>query len=230
MAQFKKGDKILGASVGSIFFNTGTSDQVVTSIGSTTAKITGFGISISPSSGWFISDNTAIGVLVNISPSGQKTTYEQNGSTFQKDKLNNFSIGTGGFIRSYFSHSGSFLPFGQAGINGGINSLKTDGFFYGGSGTSVYKQTYTGNSSGGFFANASFNIGVTKMLGESTGLDLYIGYTFSYTKNTFNKTTLIDRMIDGTIDETLKNETTTKFTNHGFTLGAAFQIFLKKRK
>ena len=32
------------------------------------------------------------------------------------------------------------------------------------------------------------------------------------------------------IDETLKNKTTTKFTNHGFFLGVGFQVFLRKKK
>jgi hypothetical protein len=45
-----------------------------------------------------------------------------------------------------------------------------------------------------------------------------------------NTTTLRDNQIDGTIDETGKNETTTKFTNHKFMLGLGFQVFLEKRK
>ena len=67
-------------------------------------------------------------------------------------------------------------------------------------------------------------------MGENAGLDFYVGYTFSYNKNTFKKTTLKDLGNDGTIDERAENETTTKFTNHGFTLGVAFQIFLAAKK
>jgi hypothetical protein len=67
------------------------------------------------------------------------------------------------------------------------------------------------------------------MISNTTGLDFYIGYTYSSNKNTFKKTTLRDNGIDGTIDETLKNETTTKFTNNGFLVGIGFQIFLKKK-
>ncbi|HNF39202.1 MAG TPA: hypothetical protein PLC45_11105, partial [Chitinophagaceae bacterium] len=78
--------------------------------------------------------------------------------------------------------------------------------------------------------NANFLAGMTKMVGERTGLDFYIGYNFSYNKNTFKKTTLRDDGNNGTIDSRGENETTTKFTNHGFTLGVGFQIFLKGRK
>lgn len=228
-AQFKKGDKMAGASIGSIVHNNGTADINVTSIGTNTSRIKNSSISITPSLAWFISDNTAVGFTFNLNPYSQKTTYEQNGSTYQSDKSNGFNIGLGGFVRNYFNSNGSLLPFVQAGFNAGISNLKTEGFFYGGSGASAYKQTYTGNSSGGFFANAALNAGVTKMMGENAGLDLFIGYNYSYNKNTFKRTILRDDLNNGTIDTRSENETTTKFTNHGFVLGVGFQIFLRKK-
>jgi hypothetical protein len=219
-----------GASVGNAFFSTGNSDQSVALIGSTTASVTGYGVSITPSLGWFISENTAAGFLFNLNPSGQKISYEESGSTFQKDNAHYFNVGIGGFVRNYFGSSGSLLPFGQFNLDGGISNVKKDGVFYGGSGPAVYKQTYDSKSTGGMFVDASFVAGVTKMVGKYTGLDLYIGYNFSYNKSTMNTTTLRDNQIDGTIDETGKNETTTKFTNNKFMLGLGFQVFLEKRK
>ena len=68
------------------------------------------------------------------------------------------------------------------------------------------------------------------MLGENAGLDFYAGYTYTYNNNSFKKTTLRDNMINGTIDERGENETTVKFTNHGFMLGVGFQIFLRGKK
>lgn len=219
-----------GASVGNIFFNSGTQDADSPPIGSTTGKVTGFGVNLTPSLGWFITEKTAVGFSFTLNPSGQKVTFEESGSTFQKDKVNSFNIGIGGFIRNYFSSEGRLLPFGQASLNGGISSRSTDGFFYGGSGPTVYKETYDGKSSGGFFANLGLNLGLTKMLGEYTGLDLSIGYNFSYAKNTMKTTKLRDDLIDGDIDVTSENETTTKFTNHGFVLAVGFQVFLKGKK
>lgn len=225
-AQFKKGDKMAGASVASFLYNSGSADIAVASIGNNISVIKNYSVNIVPSFAWFVSENTAIGFTLNMNPNGQKTTYEQNGSTYQSDKSNGFNIGAGGFVRNYFKNNGSLLPFGQLSINGGISNLKTEGFFYGGSGASVYKQTYTGNSSGGFFANAALTAGFTKMVGENAGLDLYIGYNYSYSKNTFKKTTLRDDGNNGSIDTRGENETTTKFTNHGFMLGLGFQVFL----
>ena len=220
---------MVGSSVASIVVNSGTSDISVANIGSNESKITSYNINIIPSLGWFISDNVAAGVALNINPTGNKTTYELNGTTYQSDKQNSYNFGLGGFARAYFGHSGSLLPFGQASINAGVSNLKTEGFFYGGSGTSAYKITYDGNSTGGFFFNTTLIAGFTKMVASNTGLDFYIGYTYSYNKNTFKKTTLRDNGNDGSIDETLTNETTTKFTNNGFLVGVGFQIFLKKK-
>ena len=229
-AQFKKGDKMVGTSVGSIFFNTGHSDQTVTSIGRRTSRVNSYGVNIMPSLGWFISDNTAAGFSLLVNPSGDKISFEENGSTFQSDKSRYFNIGIGAFARNYFSQSGSLLPFGQLNIGGGISNVNKDGFFYGGTGTSAYKETYDTKSSGGLFADAIFTLGLTKMFGQYTGLDLSIGYDFSYTKNTMNTTRLRDNMVDGTIDETGKNETISKLTNHKFILGLGFQVFLERKK
>jgi hypothetical protein len=229
-AQFQKGERMVGTSVGSAFFNSGNSDQTVTSIGNVTGKVTGYGINIMPSMGWFISKNTVVGFSLNINPSGDKVSFQENGSTFQRDKSSYFNIGIGGFARNYFLSSGSWLPYGQVNLDGGISNVKKDGFFYGGSGPSAYKKTYDRKSSGGYFADAIFSLGLTKLLGQYTGLDLSVGYNFSYAKNTMNSTELTDILIDGSIDETAKNETLSKYTNHKFILQLGFQVFLGRKK
>jgi hypothetical protein len=229
-AQFAHGDKMAGANVGSVIYNSGSSDISVDQIGDNKSILTNYNLSINPTLGWFIAENTAVGATLNINPTGNKTTYEQNGTTYQSDKSNSFNIGLGGFVRHYFSHSGTLMPFGQFGFNLGISNLKTEGFFYGGSGPTAYKTSYDGSSSGGFFANASLQAGATKMTGENAGLDFFIGYIYGYNKNTFNKTTLRDIGNDGTIEERGVNNTTTKNTNHGFFLGVGFQVFLRKKK
>ena len=58
-----------------------------------------------------------VGFMLNLNPNGQKTSYEQNGSTYQSDKNNGFNIGIGGFARNYFPGNGSLLPFGQVSLN-----------------------------------------------------------------------------------------------------------------
>jgi len=229
-AQFKKGDKMAGMSVGSVFFNSGSSDVTFPQIRGYSSKTTGYGLRIEPSFGWFISEKTVIGGSLNINPSGQKVRYEDLGTTFQEDKQTNFNIGVGGFIRNYFGSSGSFMPFGQFGFNAGINSATANGFKYY-TGTPNYKISYDGKSSGGFFANAILQLGLTKMVTEYTGLDIYLGYNYSYNKNTFKTTTLRDDApYDGTPETRSENEPTTKFTNHGLIIGVGFQVFLPGKK
>ncbi|MBK6936395.1 MAG: hypothetical protein IPH18_05575 [Chitinophagaceae bacterium] len=53
-AQFKKGDKMAGASVAAIVFNSGSSDISVANIGDNKSKNTNYSINISPSLGWFV--------------------------------------------------------------------------------------------------------------------------------------------------------------------------------
>lgn len=229
-AQFAKGDRMVGASVASVFFNSGNADISVASIGNNISKITSYGVSLTPNIGWFISEKTAIGATLNINPNGQKTTYEENSNTYQSDKSNGFNIGVGGFVRNYFSGNSAWMPFGQFGLNGGISNLKTDGFFYYKSGVPYYKYTYTGNSSGGLFINSALVLGLTKMFGDNAGLDFFIGYNYSYNKTTFKRTILYYATSTDNNPTTGKNESTTKFTNHGFQLGLGFQVFLKGKK
>jgi hypothetical protein len=232
-AQFKKGMRMAGANIGSAVFNSGSSDVTFpTPTQGYTSKITSFGVNISPSMGWFISDDIVVGILISINPFNDKTRYKDDasGNTFQQDKSNSLSAGMGGFARKYFNSKSSFMPFGQLTLNFGFNSKTTSGFFYGGSGSSVYKTTYNGKSSGGTFGNATLSLGMTKLLNPNTGLDFFAGYSFSSNKNTFKTTTLRDDGNNGTIDLTTINQPTSKYTNSGFSVGVGFQVFLDKRK
>jgi len=228
-AQFAKGDRMVGATVASIFFNSGNTD-ISRSFGNGTSKITNYGISITPQFGWFISEKTAIGATLNINPNGQKTTYQVNGSTYQSDKSNGFNIGFGGFVRNYFSDKNPLMPFGQLSLNGGFSNLKTEGYYYYPLSGPYYKSTYSGNSTGAVFVNSALDLGLTKMVGDNAGLDIFIGYNFSYNKNTFKRTTLYYHSSTDTNPDTSPDETTNKFTNHGFVLGLGFQVFLRGKK
>jgi len=154
-AQLKKGIRMVGASVGSAFFNSSQSDY------SYPAPTTGytstgnnFGINLNPSMGWFVSDNTAIGALLNFGYTHQKTFAKAaNGNIFNRDISNSFNMGFGGFARNYFKSSGTMMPFGQFNLNGGIGSASNKGFYF----TNSDKNSYDGKSSGDFFINTGVN-------------------------------------------------------------------------
>lgn len=229
-AQFNKGDRMIGAAIGSVYINSGSSVVSFPSFNGYDTKSSGFGLRIEPTMGWFLSEKTAVGASININPTSNKVSYLSGGTTFQQDKSNRFDIGVGAFARNYFSANNTFMPYGQFGFNFGISSLNTEGFLFTGSGPTADKESYDGKGSGGFFANAALQLGMTKMLSESTGLDIFAGYSYSYNKNTMKTTTQIDNGNNGSIDLTAVSEPTTKFTNHGFIVGVGFQIFLSAKK
>lgn len=226
-AQFKRGDKMVGTSIASAFVNSGNSDVSFDGFPGYSSKTSGYGLRIEPTVGWFFTEQTAAGLTLTINPSGEKYRYEDDGTTFQEDKLSVFNIGLGIFARNYFTSTGNFKPFAQAGINGGVSIRRTDGFRYYSSPTD-YKETYDGKSTDGLFLNASLQAGMTKMLGENAGLDIFLGYSFSHNKNSMRTVTSTDLDIDGDIDFTSTNEPTVKFNNHNFIIGVGIQIFLRK--
>lgn len=228
-AQFSKGQKMVSASVGSVFYNSGKTIYTYPApTTGTTSNNTNFGININPTYGWFINDHVVVGPSLLISYNHNKTFFEDdaNGNTFNSDQTNTFNIGLGAFARNYFATSGSLHPYGQFGFNLGIGSFSNEGFVFAGND----KSSYDGKSSGNFFANAGLTFGLTKMLSEHTGLDISIGYNYSYTKSEFKRTTKIDVGNNGSVDQTNISEPTQKFTNHGVILAVGFQVFLDKKK
>ena len=230
-AQFQKGDKMVGTNIASALYNSGSSKVTFANAPSSAydTKTSSYSLRIEPSIGWFISDKTIIGVGININPSGQKIRFENQGTTFQEDKSSSFNLGAGPFIRHYFGSGSSFIPFGQYGFNAGFSTASTEGFRYYSTSPNS-KQTYEGDGSAGFFFNTSLQLGMTKMMGENAGLDIYVGYSYSGSSNKFKTTTLTDLNIDGTIDTRAESEPTTKYTNHGAIVGVGFQVFLRKKK
>lgn len=220
---------MVGATIGTVSYN---SSKSVYSYPPPTTGFTrnssGFGISLTPNYGWFINSSTVIGATFSLGYNHSEyfDEDESNGNTFDKNESNDFNIGAGTFARYYFSSSGKFFPFGQAGFNLGITSSDTKGYYFNG----ADKYSYDGKSSGGFFANAGLALGFTRLLGKNAGLDFSLGYNFSHTKNTFKTTTQIDLGNNGSIDQTNVSDPAQKFTNHGIALSVGFQIFLEGKK
>jgi len=226
-AQLEKGMRMVGASVGSVFFNAANADYVYNAGAYTaTGKNTAYGLSFTPSYGWFFTDKLVAGAQLSVNYKSDKRTDESNGNTFYKNEVNTFTFGAGVFARNYFSTSGSFLPFAQLNLEAGTGSAKTEGFLY----TNTYKDTRNDKSSGDFSLAAGLSLGMTKMLGKNTGLDIYAGYRFMHYKTDFTSETLRDVGFNGSVDETIKNSYTQKYNSHGFNIGIGFQVFLDKKK
>jgi hypothetical protein len=229
-AQFSKGMRMTGATIGSAFFNSGKYEYTVPPPTSgSIAHTNTLGVSFTPNYGWFLSDQSGVGVLFTASYKYDKLLEaDANDVTFHKNITKSLALSLGGFARHYFNATGSFLPFGQATVSAGFGSSKHDGFRY--SATPLYKDIFNGESSGDFLVNGGLAVGATKMINAHVGLDIVAGYNYTFNKSKYKTTTQRDVDINGSIDETEQGDVDTKFTNHGFTLGVGLQIFLEKRK
>jgi hypothetical protein len=225
--QFSKGMRMAGGTLASGFFNSGKYEYTFPApTNGYTANANSFGITLSPNLGWFVSDHTVIGARLSVGYNYEKNIDATNNVTFRKKINKKMLTGLGGFARNYFSTTGSFIPFGEVRLDAGFGSSSTEGFTY----STTYKDSYKGKSSGDFYGDAGLSFGATKMISTHAGLDIFAGYTFFYSKTTFKTTTQRDIDVDGDIDETAVDNPTTKLTNHGFTFGIGFQVFLGKRQ
>lgn len=228
-AQLKKGNKLVGFSVGSAFFNN-TSNERSNNLTSSVIETDNFGISINPSMGWFVSDDVIIGFSPSVSFDKQKQVGKgTNGNTFLIDELSSYSVSLGGFARYYFRGQNSMLRFfGQYNLSLGISGGKNDGFEYESLG--IYVDRYDTKFSGGFAANTGINLGASKFLNEHTSVDFYIGYTFSYSKNNPKGTSLRDYSDPSSPDQTQNINFDQKITHNAVMLGVGLQVFLGKKK
>ena len=225
-AQFTRGQRIVGASIFTASLNSGESDY---SFPAPTAgyhsKTNSAGFNLAPSIAWFITEALAVGGRLNAGYRHERASDDDYTVTFRKRTTNDFTGTLGFFARNYFGKAGGFIPFAQVNVDGGISNEKIEGFNY----TTTYKETYTGKSSGDFTFTASLSVGVTRMISEQIGLDLFAGYAYTHQKNKFKTTSLRDVGFDGTTDETVISEPETKFSNHGLQLGVGLQIFLARK-
>jgi len=226
-AQFSKGMKMSGVTLGNAFFKSGSYDYTFPQATAPySSKTNSLGLTLAPNLGWFISNNTVIGARLALGYYYDKNLDMENGVTFRKKIDKNFNAGLGVFLRNYFGSFSNLAPFAQFNMDGRIGSSHTEGFNY----STNFKETFSGKSSGDFTFDLGLSVGVTKMLNSNVGIDIFAGYLFDHSKNTFKTTTWRDVDIDGSIDETDYENPTTKSTNHGFMIGAGFQIFLSKNK
>ena len=209
------------------FFNSGKNESQFSNPDLSFTSNTNFlGIDLSPNIGWFISGKMAAGMRLTGGYLYEKYIDTETGITFRKKENTSSSFTLGGFVRNYFSTSGSFYPFAQVNLDAGILSSTSEGFNY----TTIYKETFKGKSSGGFIGKAGLLAGATRMLNPHVGIDLFAGYTFTHTKIKVKTITNRDIDFDGDNDETATETVTNTSNNHGFTIGVGFQVFLTRNK
>jgi hypothetical protein len=229
-AQFEKGSRMAGATIGSAVFSSGTTDYSGPNQFPSSLTSTNIGLSLSPSIGWFINNRTAVGTSLLLNYSKQKYRRSSGGITDKKDNIQNTDFGLGGYIRYYISASSSIKPFAHIYLNAGSGSTKTDGVYYSSTGSFTNKSSYEGKSSGRFFANAGINGGITKMFNPHTGLDVYVGYGYSNSQFTTTTTSNADYGDPSTPDTKSQYEIKQNFSGNALNIGIGLQVFFPAGK
>ncbi len=223
-SQFSKGTRVAGFSLGGLFFDAGQTDY------SAQAPTTGYrsntnslGFRLTPSLGYFVSNETLLGARLLAGFRYDKYIDAANNITFRKKEDRVSEWGLGLFARQYLGSSGKYLPFGQVNIDAGFGQSRTEGFSY----TSTYRESYIGKSKGNFFAGAGLQLGLTRMLSSTIGLDISAGYEFRYEKNKIRTDTDRDIDLDGSPDEQLVSDISSKSRNHGLVLSLGLIALIK---
>ncbi len=225
-AQFTKGTRMAGASIGSLFFNATHSEYTYAAPTYFISSSNGssYGLSLTPNLGWFINSSTVIGGQLLLNYKYDKKTDESNGSTYNREVNKSFSAGAGVFARHYFSDAGKFLPYAQLAVGATTGSSRTTGFSY----SFTYKDSKDSRSTGDLTFNSGLSFGLTRMLNATTGLDLFAGYNYVHYKTDFKSVTLRDEGINGSIDERIESAYKQNFNSHGFSIGVGIQVFLPR--
>jgi hypothetical protein len=227
-SQTRKGNKMVGFSLVSAFFNNGTTDRS-NDISSSTIENDNFGISINPNVGWFISDDVAVGISPSISYSKQKQVGKgANGNTFLSDEVSMYGVSVGGFARYYFKGQPNLRFFGQYNLNLGIAGGKNEGYEYESLG--IYVDRYESKYSGGFKGNTGVSFGASKFLNDHVAIDFIIGYNFSFGKSEPEGTSVREYADPSTPDQTQTIKFEQKVTGNDIQLGIGLQVFLDKKK
>ncbi len=216
-AQFTKGTRTVGINVSSIGYSNLTSTFEPTNGGVTgSSGNNNFNVSITPSMGWFLSENVLIGGNLNINFSGAKYTE----GNYLESNANTFTGGVGGFGRYYFGKSG-FMPYAQAslGIAFGSGTEKLSANY------ANYTTKGDGKKGGILAFNGGVGLGITKMLSKHTGLDIGLGYSFSSVsyKYSFEENR---QYTNPSSSELLKTNYKYNGITHGGTASVGFLIFL----
>lgn len=215
---------MIGATIGTALISSGKTEYTFPNgTQGYTTNNNNWNITISPSIGWFIQNNSVVGGSIILNSSHQKTWNENtSGLTYKEDNYHNTDFGLGVFYRYYFSTSNTIKPFGHIYINGGSGTTKTDGFY---NTSAAQSESYTGKSSDKLFYNLGVNAGITKMINSTIGLEAFVGYVHSYSKFT-TKTKSV--MVLGSSSTTAEYEPTQRFSGNGVSVGVGLQIFLSK--
>jgi hypothetical protein len=227
-AQFKKGDRLIGSTIGTTSYGSGNTDFTSSGRYGSTLHTKNFSVNLSPLAGIFITDNAVIGGSLLFQVSRQKASNSTSGTIYKRDNANVTDAGAGFFFRQYLKGSASLRPFAHIYLNAGSGKVTGNGVYYYNYQTTTATESYDTYTSGRFFINTGINAGVTKMIAPGIGIDAFIGYGFSSTDFKSITDGRVDYASAAIPDETYHRETGQHYSGSSLNLGIGVQVFLKK--
>lgn len=221
-AQNKKGNYLVGVTLGSGGFSSSENDYMYSS---TTVEYTGdsksFSIGISPDIGKYLTDNFILGTYLSLSYyNGKSHSGNSTTTTTSTSESNSLYFSMGPYARMYLGKSNSKgMPYVQ--LNTGLSFYPSDnGEAF--NSTNTYHYTY--KTKNYFVWNLGPRFGYEHFFNENLGLHYYIGYNYTNGKYKYE----YDYSVGGTDYSYDYN-----YHTHNVTFGVGLQMHLdcsKKRK
>lgn len=181
-AQNKKGNWILGASVGSAgFTKSNSTSQRIGTVGNSESENKYINIALTPYAGYYFTDKIVAGAVINLSFSNNRSeSHSVNSPNVGSGKTSSLLFGVGPFGRFYFGElSNKGMPFTEVSMQlSFIPAYKGESFKDG----NLY---YTVNYDSYLFKSAGAKIGYEHFLTRDLGLQYTLGVSYSRYNYTF---------------------------------------------
>ena len=221
-AQNKKGNHLVGVSVGSGSYNSNKNDYFYsTSTTTYNGDSKNFSIGIGPEVGWYLTDNFVVGTYLGLSYYHSKYNSGNSVTTVTSNSNSSslyFSMGP--YARLYLGKNNSKgMPY--ISLLTGLSFYPSDN---GESSNSINTYHYTYKTKNYFSWNIGPRVGYEHFLNQHIGLHYYLGYNYTKYKTKYD----YDYTVGGTDYSYTYNSHT-----HNITFGVGLQIHLdceKKKK
>ena len=180
LAQTDKGNKLIGTSLGGASYGSATattSSADSFSFGGIRTETSHYSIFLSPSVGWFVKDNLAVGGTVRVAFSQAKTDYDDPSFTpvtgTQTSTRTAPSVFVEPFVRYYFQGSESAKPFVEANVSFAFDPVQVKSSTATGGYSSEARTTPKGSYGAGLIIGYEHFINTTVGIAFSSGVSYF---------------------------------------------------------
>jgi hypothetical protein len=225
-AQFQPGTLMVGSTLGTTAYTSGTSDYAYDNGNSRSTSNKAFSLTAGPQLGVFVSSNVVIGGTISVTATNTRnnTSTVTSGVQGTNDATStNYTVGFGPFVRVYFANQPANNLFYMQ-IHGNLATGSGTSSGDGASPSSSYHST--GSVSNILNWNAGGSLGITHLFNKHVGMDIALGYLYSRSRSDNANSTQTVNSNNGNTTTSSNNYTLTSPSNGiNFTLGFHWFLF-----